>query len=152
MIVLASEQAIRAFVGQCARSLPLTIDQPMIDGFAELTGDRQWIHVDTARSAAESPFGVTIAHGLLTLALLPAWYDQAVSFPNQKIGVNYGFDRVRFVRPVPSNASLFGRFTLARIEEAKLGQIRMTWDTEIVEASALEQPVLVARWLTQAGH
>lgn len=152
MIVLESEQAILAFVGQCAQSRPITINQPMIDGFAELTGDRQWIHVDAARAAVESPFGGTIAHGLLTLAMLPAWYEEAVSIPNQKIGVNYGFDRVRFVRPVPSGAALLGRFTLARVEEAKLGQVRMTWDTEIVDASASGQPVLVARWLTQAGH
>ncbi len=152
MIVLESEQAIRAFVGQCARSQPITMGQAMIDEFAELTGDRQWIHVDTARAAVDSPFGGTIAHGLLTLALLPAWYEKAVSIPNQKIGVNYGFDRVRFVRPVRNDASLVGRFTLARVEEAKLGQIRMTWDAEIVEASAPGQPVLVARWLTQSGH
>lgn len=152
MIILESEQAIRAFVGQCALSRPITLDQTMIDGFARLTGDRQWIHVDTARAAAESPFGETIALGLLTLALLPAWCEGAVSIPNQKIGVNYGFDRVRFVRPVPGGASLAGRFTLAQVEEAKLGQIRMTWDTEIVEASASGQTVLVARWQTQAGH
>ncbi len=152
MIVLESEQAVRAFVGQVAQSRPITIDQSMIDGFAELTGDRQWIHVDTARAAADSPFGGTIAHGLLTLALLPAWYEEAISIPNQKIGVNYGFDRVRFVRPVPNGASLLGRFTLVRVDEAKLGQIRMTWDAEIVEASTSGQPVLVARWLTQSAH
>ncbi len=152
MIILESEQAIWAFVGQCARSQPITIDQAMIDGFAGLTGDHQWIHVDTARAAVDSPFGGTVAHGLLTLALLPAWYEKAVSIPNQKIGVNYGFDRVRFVRPVPNGASLLGHFTLSRVEEAKLGQIRMTWDAEIFEASAFGQPVLVARWLTQAGH
>ena len=96
MVTLDSPDAIRAFVGQSTTSTSMLVDQKMIDVFADLTHDHQWLHVDVARAATESPYGTTIAHGLLTLALLPAWYGQCLSFPNSRHGVNYGFDKVRF--------------------------------------------------------
>ncbi|MEO7038985.1 MAG: MaoC/PaaZ C-terminal domain-containing protein, partial [Candidatus Elarobacter sp.] len=77
-----------------------TVAQELIDGFAQVTGDYQWIHVDPARARRESPLGTTIAHGFLTLALLPAMIAECVSFPTARLSLNYGFERIRFVAPV----------------------------------------------------
>ena len=79
----------------------IVVDQAMIDIFADVTHDQQWIHVDPARAAAESPFKTTIAHGLLTLSLITGWYHRCFAFPNRKMALNYGFDKVRFTSPVP---------------------------------------------------
>ena len=81
----------------------ITVDQPMIDLFADATGDHQWIHVDAAR-AAEGPFGKTIAHGFLTLSLLPRMAASALEIGDVHMGINYGLNRVRFPAPVPSGS------------------------------------------------
>ena len=93
----------------------LVVDQARIDRFAEATGDRQWIHVDPVRAAA-GPFGTTIAHGYLTLSLLPELFASSFAIDDVKMGVNYGLNRVRFPTPVPSGSRLRARFRLLRYE------------------------------------
>ncbi|KZX82629.1 nodulation protein NodN, partial [Alcanivorax sp. HI0011] len=90
-----------------------TVDQPRIDGFAELTEDPQWIHTDPERAARESPFGTTIAHGFLSLSLLSAMaMDVLPAIKGQAMGINYGFDKVRFMNPVREGSNVRGTFTL----------------------------------------
>jgi acyl dehydratase len=151
MVTLDSPEAIRAFVGQCTTSNSLLVDQKMIDGFADLTNDHQWLHIDVDRAAKESPYGATIAHGLLTLSLLPAWYSQCLKFPNRRHAVNYGFDKVRFIGPVKSGSMVSGKFTLAKAEDVRPDDMRCTWEVEI-RVDGVERPVLVAQWLIQVTH
>lgn len=93
----------------------IVIDQDRIDKFAEATGDFNWIHVDAKRSA-EGPFGQNIAHGFLTLSLLPMLYQNALRFDNIKLGLNYGLNKVRFPEPVLVNSRLRGRFKLIEMQ------------------------------------
>ena len=103
---------LAALVGQeLAHSDVLLVDQARIDAFAEATEDRQWIHVDTAR-AASGPFGATIAHGFLTLSLLPPLMYSAFAIDDVRMGVNYGVNRVRFPAPVPVGSRVQARFKL----------------------------------------
>jgi acyl dehydratase len=107
---------LAAMVGQeFAHSDMLLVDQARIDAFAEATGDRQWIHVDPAR-AASGPFGATIAHGFLTLSLLPPLMYSAFAIDDVRMGVNYGVNRVRFPAPVPSGSHVRARFKLLAFE------------------------------------
>jgi len=144
--------ALKAFVGRPAvTGESILIDQPMIDTFAGITQDRQWIHVDTERAAVESPFKTTIAHGLLTLSLITGWYHRLFEFPGRKLALNYGFDKVRFTAPVPSGSSLTGSFRLDRVEDIRENEARCVWHVE-VRAEAAERPVLVAEWLMQLRY
>src|SRR5262245_66341375 len=93
----------------------VTVDQPMIDKFAEATGDHQWIHVDPVR-AAQGPFGTTIAHGYLTLSLLPRLAESALKIDDVRMGVNYGLNRVRFPAPVPAGSRIRARLKLLTYE------------------------------------
>ncbi len=107
---------LAALVGQeLAHSDVLLVDQARIDAFAEATEDRQWIHVDTAR-AASGPFGATIAHGFLTLSLLPPLMYSAFAIDDVRMGVNYGVNRVRFPAPVPVGSRVQARFKLLAFE------------------------------------
>jgi acyl dehydratase len=147
-----SIEAIKAFVGRPAVSgEAIEIDQAMIDTFAGVTQDRQWIHVDPARAAVESPFGKTIAHGLLTLSLITGWYHRCFAFPNRKMALNYGFDKVRFTSPVPSGSRLVGSFQLARVEDVKPDEVRCFWTVK-VQAEGAERPAMVADWLMQVRY
>ena len=147
-----SIEAIKAFVGQPAvTGEAIEIDQAMIDTFAAVTHDQQWIHVDPARAALESPFKTTIAHGLLTLSLVTGWYHRCFAFPNRKLALNYGFDKVRFTSPVPCGARLVGSFQLARVEDVKPGEVRCCW-TVTVQAEDAERPAMVAEWLMQVRY
>lgn len=123
-----------------------TVDQSMIDGFADITHDHQFIHVDPV-AAAQTPFGGTIAHGFLTLSLLSAMvYDAVPTMEGVTMGVNYGFDRVRFVSPVMVNARVRGNFTLAAFDELGPEEVQTTLDVQ-VEIEGADKPALVARWL-----
>ncbi len=122
-----------------------TIDQATIDAFAAATGDRQWIHTDSARAARESPYGTTIAHGLLSLSLLPTMIVEALTIESATMTINYGFDRVRFVSPVPVGAKLRATFALASTERATTGT-RLTWNVTL-EIAGAEKPALVAQWI-----
>ncbi len=125
-----------------------TIDQPLINAFADLTEDHQFIHTDPAR-AAETPFGTTIAHGFLTLSMLSAMaYDAQPEVEGQTIGINYGFDRIRFLSPVPAGARIRARFTLAALTEKRPGDVMITWEVTM-EAEGTAKPVVVARWLNK---
>ncbi len=140
---------ITAHVGQTWHSDWLAIDQAMIDAFADATGDHQFIHVDPERAAA-TPFGGTIAHGFLTLSLLPRLYaeTQRPTITGIRMSVNYGFDHLRFVAPVRSGSRVRGVFTLVSIEEKRPGQFQQTLACS-VEVEGDDKPALVATWLGQ---
>jgi acyl dehydratase len=115
--------------------------QERIDLFAKATEDFQWIHVDPQR-AKDSPFGGTIAHGFLTLSMLPKLSESTFEFSDRKMGVNYGLNKVRFTAPVPAGAKIRGRFTLAKYEKLD-GGVQVTWNVSI-EREGGDKPVCVA--------
>ncbi len=124
----------------------IAVDQPRIQAFADATEDQQWIHTDPARAAA-GPFGTTIAHGFLTLSLLPRFYETAFRVREVRMGINYGMDRVRFPAPVPVGSRLRGRFVLKRLEPIEGGVQMMVEVT--VEREAGGKPVCIAESLTR---
>jgi acyl dehydratase len=133
---------LQALVGQpVGESDWVSVDQPRIDRFAAATGDDQWIHVDPARAAA-GPFGTTVAHGFLTLSLLPQMLSTAFEVTCSRMGVNYGLNRVRFTAPVPVNSRLRARFRLLAFEPIEGGAqivIEVTMQRE-----GADKPVCVA--------
>ncbi|CAN7430360.1 MaoC family dehydratase [Rhizobacter sp. LjRoot28] len=138
---------LQALVGQeLGVSDWITIDQERINLFAEATGDRQWIHLDAAR-AAQGPFGTTIAHGFLTLSLLPEMTASAFSVKDTRMGVNYGLNKVRFPSPVPVNSKVRGRFKLVAYEPLE-GGAQMTVEATM-EREGGTKPVCVAESLSR---
>ncbi|NNM74709.1 MaoC family dehydratase [Enterovirga aerilata] len=126
------------------------VTQADIDAFAHVTGDHQFIHVHEARARAETDFGGTIAHGFLTLSLLSAFaLDALPPLSGRRMGVNYGFERVRFLSPVRTGARVRGRFTLARLEPRRTNEFLLGYDVT-VEIEGSEKPALAALWLTLA--
>lgn len=126
----------------------ITVDQTMIDAFAAATNDHQFIHVDPVRAKAESPFGGTIAHGFLTLSLLSAMnYDCLPVIREQTMGINYGFDKVRFMSPVKSGTRIRGHFTLAEARFRGAGMLMTTYSVSI-EIENERKPALTATWIT----
>jgi acyl dehydratase len=127
----------------------ITVDQAMIDAFAKATLDDQFIHTDPERAAAESPFGGTIAHGFLTLSLLSVLAFGALpGVRKTRMGINYGFDRVRFMNPVKSGARVRGKFQLVGITERAVS-VQSAW-ASTVEIEGGLKPALVAHWITLA--
>ena len=122
----------------------LEITQPRIDQFAEATGDRQWIHLDAARAAAESPYGTTIAHGFLTLSLVTLQLQDTVADDGTGMVINYGCDRVRFVSAVPVGSRIRSRFTLAAVDD-KGDSVQATW-TVVMEREGQDKPCVVLDW------
>jgi acyl dehydratase len=120
----------------------VTIDQRVIDLFADATDDHQWIHVDPAR-AADSPFGSTVAHGFLTLSLLPKFLAASVRFKRSVMGLNYGLNKVRFTAPVPVDSRLRARFHLIDAEPIESNGMQITWQMTVERAGSLK-PVCVA--------
>ncbi len=119
----------------------------MIDDFAELTGDRQWIHLDAERARRESPYGTTVAHGFLTLSLLSTLIQGTLGFPFARASINYGFDRVRFLAPVPAGSAIRGVFALASVRR-NAGGADIAWNAE-VELRDAAKPALAATWLSR---
>ncbi|MBK7616551.1 MAG: MaoC family dehydratase [Vitreoscilla sp.] len=119
----------------------LLIDQARIDAFAHATGDLQWIHVDPVRAAA-GPFGSTVAHGFLTLSLLPLMGDQALNITGTRMAVNYGLNKVRFPAPVPVNSRLRGHFKLIACEAVGTAQ-QLSFEVSM-EREGSDRPVCVA--------
>ncbi|MGB0099014.1 MAG: MaoC family dehydratase [Nocardioides sp.] len=105
---------------ELGESTPMSVSQAEVDAFADLTRDHQWIHVDVERAAA-GPFGSTIVHGFFTLALVPRVLADALAVESFSMGVNYGLDRVRFVRPLPPGEPVIGRVTLVEAASLKDG-------------------------------
>jgi acyl dehydratase len=133
---------LQPLVGQhVADSDWITIDQDRINLFAEATGDHQWIHVDPARAAA-GPFGATVAHGFLTLSLLPEMGISAFELRDTRMGVNYGLNRVRFPAPVPVGSRLRGRFKLLSYEVIE-GGAQLTFEVTM-EREGSAKPVCIA--------
>jgi len=126
----------------------ITVGQTMIDAFADATNDHQFIHVDPARAEAESPFGGTIAHGFLTLSLLSAMnFDCVPKVREQTMGINYGFDRIRFMSPVKSGSRVRGRFTLADARFRGASMLMTSYEIS-VEIENEKKPALTATWVT----
>ncbi|GAB2184765.1 MaoC family dehydratase [Roseibium sp. LAB1] len=124
------------------------IDQARIDAFAEVTQDHQFIHVDPAL-AADTPFGGTIAHGFLTLSLLSAMGIEAQpKIKGATMGINYGFEKVRFLAPVKVGSRVRGRFVLARLTRPKSQEVDIVWQST-VEIEGSKRPALVAEWLNR---
>ncbi|HET9640284.1 MAG TPA: MaoC family dehydratase [Allosphingosinicella sp.] len=144
---IASIEDIQSKVGtEVGVSDWILVDQARIDAFADVTEDPQFIHIDP-EAAAKTPFGGTIAHGFLTLSLLSRMAADAMLRPEGvKMGVNYGFERVRFMAPVRSGKRVRSRFTLARFEEKKPGQWQFVHNVT-VEIEGEEKPALVADWI-----
>ena len=136
---------LRALVGEpLGDSDWLIVDQARIDRFADATEDRQWIHVDPQR-AALGPFGAPIAHGFLTLSLLPVFFESAYAIADVRMAVNYGLDRVRFTAPVPVGSRLRARFTLKRWDAIEGGaQLGIE---AVIERDGAAKPVCIAESL-----
>ena len=126
------------------------VTQAMIDRFAEATGDHQFIHVDPER-AAQAPFGGTIAHGFLTLSLMPLLSSKVADpakLDGVKMGVNYGGNKVRFLTPVRSGSRVRGRFKLVEFDEKRPGQFQQTTEFT-VEIEGQDKPAMIAEWIGQ---
>jgi acyl dehydratase len=135
-------------VGQeVATSDWITVTQQQVDQFAQATGDHQWIHVDVER-AKNGPFGAPIAHGFLTLSLLPRFFESALEVLDTRMGVNYGLNRVRFTAPVPVGSRLRARIRLLACEPIPDNGYQMTWGVT-VEREGSDKPVCIAESLTR---
>lgn len=148
---MAQEIDLEEYSGLTGREVGLsswrTIDQKLINSFADVTGDHQFIHVDPVQ-AAQTPFGSTIAHGMLVLSLLSTMaYEALPVIRGRVMGINYGFDRVRFVSPVPVGSRLRGRFVLTELSRRGQDQV-LTRYAVTVEREGADKPAASADWLT----
>ncbi|MEX3897170.1 MaoC family dehydratase [Paraburkholderia sp. BR10954] len=143
-----SADALRALVGaQPLVSEWLSVDQDRVNRFAEATGDHQWIHIDPERAKRESPFGGPIAHGFLTLSLIPALLGETLRI-EQRMGVNYGLNRVRFMSPVLVGSSLRGKFAVESVTDVDNNGVQVAWNVTL-ERQGGERPVCVAEFITR---
>ncbi len=134
---------LAACIGQeVAVSDWITITQQQVNLFAEATGDHQWIHVDPDKARA-GPFGGPIAHGFLTLSLLPRFFESSFEITGSRMGVNYGLNKVRFTAPVPVGSRLRARMKLLAAEPIEPGGMQMIWEVT-VECEGLAKPVCIA--------
>lgn len=125
------------------------IGQDRIDAFADVTEDHQSIHVDPARAHSEAGLETTIAHGFLTLSLLSAMaLDATPAIIGTRMGINYGFDRIRFLSPVKSGARVRGRFVLLSLDERKNSEVDVVWSVT-VESEGGKRPALTAEWINR---
>jgi len=143
MKTFQSLKELQALVGQeVAVSDWLTITQEQVNQFAQATGDHQWIHVDVDKAKA-GPFGGTIAHGFLTLSLLPKFFESSLHVVESRMGVNYGLNKVRFIAPVPVGSRLRARMKLLQCDPIDNNGMQMTWEVT-VEREGSSKPVCVA--------
>lgn len=147
--IIESIAELKSLIGhEVAASDWFEVTQSRINDFADATEDHQWIHVDVDRAKSDSPFHSTIAHGFLTLSLLPHLAAQALKVEGEfKMGINYGLNRLRFVSPVPAGSRVRARFTLQQVEDVA-GGVQLTWSVTCeIEGGA--KPALVAEWLVR---
>jgi acyl dehydratase len=148
MLELETPLDIKQHVGrELGPSEWMTVDQPMIDQFAKATGDHQWIHVDVERAKKEMPGGKTIAHGYLTLSLVPRMAATLTKVKKRSRGVNYGSNKVRFINPVPAGARIRLRQRIKNVEDIQ-GGVRVTSEMT-VEIEGQDKPALVAELIGQ---
>jgi len=148
MLELETPLDIKQHVGrELGPSEWMTVDQPMIDKFAAATGDHQWIHVDVERAKKEMPGGKTIAHGYLTLSLVPRMAATLTRVAKRSRGVNYGSNKVRFINPVPAGARIRLRQRIKNVEDIQ-GGVRVTSEMT-VEIEGQDKPALVAELIGQ---
>jgi acyl dehydratase len=149
--MIASLDALKELVGQeLSVSDWFTVDQDRIQQFADATLDHQWIHVDVDRAKRESPFKAPIAHGFLTLSLLPQFMHDAIGIESGgRMGVNYGLNRLRFVSPVRAGSRIRARFALQSVKDVEPNGIETVYAVT-VEGENNEKPCLVAEWVTRA--
>lgn len=139
---------VAALVGQeVATSEWITVTQSQVNLFAEATGDHQWIHVDVERAKA-GPFGAPIAHGFLTLSLIPLFFQSAMTIVEAGMGVNYGLNKVRFMSPVPVGSRLRARLKLLGSDPIDNKGVQMTWEVTI-ERDGVTKPVCVAESISR---
>jgi len=143
-------EEVKASIGREAGvSEWFAVTQDLIDGFAALTGDRQWIHVDPERARRESPFGSTVAHGFLTVALVSRMVHDAVHLElESKLRVNYGFNRLRFPAPVPVGSRIRAHVTPNAVRDVE-GGIEIAWGI-VIEIEHQTKPALAAEWLVRS--
>ncbi len=143
-----SLEAYQALVGQeIGVSSWHVIDQPRINAFADTTEDHQFIHVDPERARAETAFGTTIAHGFLTMSMMSVMsYEVMPAISGTTMGVNYGFDKLRFISPVRAGKRIRGRFVLAEAKLRKPNELQSRTNVT-VEIEGEDKPALIAEWL-----
>ena len=147
MLKVEKPQDLLQHVGkELGPSAWITVDQATIDKFAEATGDHQWIHVDVERAKRELPGGKTIAHGYLTLSLLPRMMPELLKVTKRSRGVNYGSNKVRFVSPVPAGARVRLRSTIKNVEPVEGNGVRITFEA-VIEVEGQQRPAMVAETL-----
>jgi len=147
--IIESIEQLKTMIGhEVAASDWLEVTQSRINDFADATEDHQWIHIDVERAKTDSPFHSTIAHGFLTLSMLPHLAAQAFKVEGDfKMGINYGLNRLRFVSPAPAGSRVRARFTLQQVEDVA-GGVQLTWSVT-VEIEGGSKPALVAEWLVR---
>ena len=149
MLIVETPAAMKDHVGKLLGTSDwLTVDQDRINKFADATGDHQWIHVDVARAAKEMPGGKTIAHGFLTLSLLPVLMDSVYKIEKTSRGINYGSNKVRFTSMVPSGSRIRLHQTLKALDDVE-GGVRMFFDCT-VELEGSTRPALVSESIIMA--
>ena len=149
MLTVDRPADMKAHVGEdMGASDWVTVDQAMIDKFADATGDHQWIHVDVDRAKREMPGGKTIAHGFLTLSLIAGLAQQTHEILHRSRGINYGSDRVRFTSPVPSGSRVRLHQKLTKVEDVE-GGVRMTFASQM-EIEGQSRPALIAETISLA--
>jgi acyl dehydratase len=142
-------EGMKAIVGKAlGPSAPLTVTQELIDGFAEVSGDHQWIHVDPQRSKTESPYGKTIAHGNLTLSLADGFRKELMETDGFALGLNYGWNKVRFPAPVPVGSQIVGTTELVSFDELDGGWWQAVTKFTITVEGA-EKPSFVGESVTR---
>lgn len=146
--MIGSLAELKELAGQAvATSAWVDITQERVNQFAEATGDHQWIHIDVDRCRRESPFGGTVAHGFLTLSLLPMMMDASLAMGGVKMAVNYGLNKVRFPAPLPVGSRVRGHIALQSVEDIRDG-VQLTWDITL-EREGGDRPVCVAELITR---
>ena len=149
MIEIAPLAALKGRIGEeIAVSDWLAVTQERINAFAVATGDDQWIHVDPVRAAA-SPLKTTIAHGFLTLSLVSLLVRSTIMFPPQRMAINYGVNRVRFIAPVPAGARIRARIAPQAVDDVAEG-IQVTWNVTL-EREGAEKPCAVVEWIVRTS-
>jgi acyl dehydratase len=148
MRIIANLAELKSLIGQTVAVTDwVAVLQPQVNEFAEATGDRQWIHVDEERCQRESPYKATIAHGFLSLSLIPMLLEQAISMPDVEMALNYGLNKVRFPTPLLVGSRVRAHIQLQQVEDIK-GGAQVYWQITI-ECEGQVKPVCVAELITR---